>query len=191
MIVSRNSSSAPLEPLSTGTKLARCIGLLDLGTQNDEYEGKVNISRKVRLVWELPNEQHGDGVPFVIGKNYTLSLGDKATLRKDLVAWRNGKEFSEQELDGFDLRNILSKGCFLSVGHNRNGKAVVNAVMALPKGMPLPEQFHPTQYLSFDDPETIDLKLIDAQPDFIKSMIRRSPEFEPHKTDVPDVIANT
>lgn len=191
MIVSRNSSSAPLEPLSTGTKLARCIGLIDLGTQNDEYEGKVNVARKVRIVWELPSDTHGDGVPFVIGKNYTLSLGDKATLRKDLVAWRNGTEFTEQDLDGFDLRAILGKGCFLSVGQNRNKKAVVNSVMALSKGIPLPEQHHPMQYLSFDDPASIDLKLIDAQPDFIKSMIRRSPEFEPHKTDVPDVIANT
>ncbi|MEC7118725.1 MAG: hypothetical protein VXW65_02325 [Pseudomonadota bacterium] len=189
MIVSRNSSSAPLEPLSTGTKLARCIGLLDLGTQHDEYQGKETIQRKVRIVWELPNEQHGDGVPFVIGKNYTLSLGDKATLRSDLVAWRNGKEFTEQDLDGFDLRAILGKGCFLSVGQNRNKKAVVNSVMALPKDTPIPEQFHPTQYLSFEDPATVDLKLIDAQPDFIKNMIRSSPEFEPYKTDVPDVIA--
>lgn len=191
MIVSRNSSSAPLEPLSTGTKLARCIGLLDLGTQTDEYQGKTNILRKVRIVWELPNDTHGDGVPFVIGKNYTLSLGEKATLRADLVAWRDGRQFTDEQLDGFDLRAILGKGCFLSVGHNTGKKAVVNAVMALPKGMPMPEQYHPMQYLSFDDPASIDLKLIDAQPDFIKSMIRKSAEFEPYKTDVPDVIANT
>lgn len=189
MIVSQNTTKT-FEPVSIGTKIARCIGLIDLGTQTDEYQGTLKVLRKVRVVWELPKEQHEDGSPFVIGKNYTLSLSDKSNLRADLVAWRDGRDFSELQLQSFDLRAILDKGCFISVGHNRNKKSVVNSVMALPKDMPIPPRFHQLQYLSLDDQATVDLKLIDAQPDFIKNMIRSSPEFEPYKTDVPDVIAN-
>lgn len=61
----------------------------------------------------------GEEKPRIISKEYTLSLSDKATLRRDLESWR-GQRFSDDDIYvvGFDLQNILGKPCQITVGHN-------------------------------------------------------------------------
>ena len=44
-------------------------------------------------------------MPMTINKSYTVSLHDKASLRKDLAAWR-GKDFSDEEAKGFDVQYL-------------------------------------------------------------------------------------
>ena len=43
-------------------------------------------------------EKMDSGEPFLVWKRYTLSLGDKATLRAHLEAWR-GRKFTADELE--------------------------------------------------------------------------------------------
>lgn len=140
---SAGGSSRPLTP--AGTHIARCIHLIDLGTQHETYEGKEKVQKKIRLVWELPNEraifheENGEQC-YIIGKEYTLSLGEKATLRHHLEAWR-GRTFTEEELKGFDLNNILGKPCMVTVAHQRSKDGTktydkVSAVTAIPKTNP-------------------------------------------------------
>lgn len=136
----KSGTSRPLTP--AGTHLARCYQLIDLGTQDEEYMGKPKVQAKVRIGWELPNEQavfveEKGPQPFAIWKEYTASLGDKANLRHDLEAWR-GRPFTEAELKGFDLKNIVGKACLVTVMHqrSRDGKKTydkVANVSALPK----------------------------------------------------------
>ena len=79
--------------------------------------------------------------PKILSKIFTNSLNEKSNLKKCLEAWR-GKKFSEQELQGFDLVNILRKGCQLQVLHSeKNGKIYpsIASFMALPKGTKVPE----------------------------------------------------
>src|ERR1700685_4504260 len=87
-----------------GTHMARCVRVIDIGTQRGEYQGKVNIRRQCIIAWELPTElmSEGDsaGKPFIVSRFYTASLGKKANLRADLQNWR-GREFTEEELSGF------------------------------------------------------------------------------------------
>ena len=64
-----------------GTHIARCIGLIQVGT----IETPFGMSNKIRLTWELPEEVRefkvGDGEkPFTISQKYTLSLADKSNL---------------------------------------------------------------------------------------------------------------
>jgi hypothetical protein len=56
----------------------------------------------------------GAGKPFTVSKFYTASLGEKANLRADLKNWR-GRDFTDEELAGFEAKNILGKPCMLSV----------------------------------------------------------------------------
>jgi hypothetical protein len=73
------------EAAPIGNHVGRCIGLIDIGTQQGEYQGKTTHARKVVVRWELPNEliSEGDwaGKPFVVSKFYTASLSEKANLR--------------------------------------------------------------------------------------------------------------
>ena len=71
-----------------------------------------------------------DGRPFSVHKRYKLSLHEKASLRKDLEAWR-GKKFTADELKGFDVTNVVGTACTMQVMLSEDGKfANVGTIMA-------------------------------------------------------------
>lgn len=172
-----DNGGGDFEQPPVGTHVARCVKIIDIGTQKGEYQGKATIKRQCIIGWELPNElmSEGDyaGKPFVVSKFYTASLGEKANLRKDLANWR-GRDFTEAELAGFEAKNILGKPCMLSLTTNDKGKTRVTGVMALPKGMDVPEQSAPTVYFSLDE---FDQKAFDSLSDGYKKFITASPEY--------------
>ncbi len=174
-----DSGGGDFEQPPTGSHIARCIKMIDIGTQKSEFQGRANIKRQIILAWELPLElmspEHG-GKPFVVSKFYTASLNEKANLRKDLANWR-GRDFSDQELLGFDSKNLLDKGCMLSIIHNDKNRARVAGVMAMPKGTVLPPATHPLVYFSLE-PDEFDVAVFDSLPDGFKRMIDVSPEYQ-------------
>lgn len=172
-----DTGGGDFEQAPVGTHVARCVKIIDIGTQKGEYQGKVNIRRQCIVGWELPNElmTEGDfkGKPFVVSRFYTASLGEKANLRKDLENWR-GRAFTEQELLGFESKNILDKPCMLSIIHNDKGRARVSGVMAVPKGTQAPERVNNLVYFSLDD---FDQKVFDSLSEGYKKLIQSSPEY--------------
>jgi hypothetical protein len=164
-----------------GTHLAVCYEVIDLGTQQIEYQGVNKLQRKIWIGWELPNETMSDGRPFVVGKRYTLSSFERATLRKHLEAWR-GKRFTEEELGpngSFDIRNVIGAGCFLSVIHSEyegNTYSNVEAVSALPKGTQSPPLVNQRIYLSLE-PEDFDERVLDSLSERMQELIKASPEY--------------
>ena len=177
MIIS-DAGGTSFEQAPTGSHAARCISIIDIGTQKSTYEGEVQIKHQLIVRWELPNEfmTAGEfaGKPFTVSKFYTASLNEKARLRIDLAAWR-GRDFTPEELKGFDLKNILGKACMLAVGMSEKGKAKVSAVMALPKGMTIPEQVNPTFHFSLDAFKASDFELLSKG---FKEMVCASPEYQ-------------
>lgn len=176
----KDSGGGDFEQPPIGTHVARCVKMIDIGTQKGEYQGKATFKRQVIIGWELPNElmTTGDyaGKPFSVSKFYTASLSEKANLRTDLKNWR-GRDFTEQELAGFDSKNIMGKACMLSLTENDKGKTRVTGVMALPKGTLVPDQINPTVYLSLE-PGEFDQSVFESISDGIKKMIVLSPEYQ-------------
>lgn len=174
-----DSGGGDFEQAPAGTHVARCVRLIDIGTQFGEYQGKPNAMRKVVVTWELPNELMTEGEfagkPFLVNKWYTASLGEKANLRKDLVNWR-GREFTPDELAGFDSKNILDKCCQIQLTPNDKNKVRVTGVMALPKGMQAPERINPLIYFSLEKDE-FKQAVFDSLSDFWQSEIKKSPEW--------------
>lgn len=133
------SSGTKYTPAPAGSHAAVCVDVVDLGTLEVTYQGKTKKQHKIEIVWQI-DEERDDGKPFTVKKRYTLSLHEKAGLRKDLEAWR-GRPFTETELEGFDVETVISVGAMLSVIHNVSGNntyANVNGVMRLHKGMQAP-----------------------------------------------------
>jgi hypothetical protein len=163
-----------------GTYLARCVRLIDLGTQTDEYQGQVSAKRKVLIGWELPTEliPNGDfaGQPYLMTKFYRQSLHEKSNLRHDLTNWR-GRDFTETELAGFDPRKILGVPCLVTVTASENGRVNVTGVTAPPRGTTVPEQINESLYFSLEDGE-FDRTIFDGLSEGIQKMIRESPEFK-------------
>jgi len=175
MPIIAKSSGGERNPVAPGVHIATCIKVIDLGMQ---YSQAFNVTqRKVMLTWEV----HGDTIivdgeekPKLISKEYTLSLGERAKLRAHLDAWR-GRAFTEQELMGFDLKNVLGCACQLQVMHNEKGYDSVNAVLAMPKGMTAPQQVHDSVY--FDLSEKSSLSMLSTLPRWMQEKIMLSPEY--------------
>ena len=173
----KESGGGNFTPAPVGTHVARCIKIIDLGTQTSEYKGEVNIRNQILVMFELPNEtiETDEGPkPFIASKFYTNSLNEKATLRQDLEAWR-AKQFTEEELDGFDLMNILGKPCMISVVAKDGGGTKIGAVSAVPKGMEVPPQFNQEEAFWLDE---FSQAQFDALSEGIQNIIKKSPEYK-------------
>lgn len=168
--------------------LARCYRIVDLGTQESTYLGQVKKLSKVMLQFEVHGEGE-DGQPIVtakgepmsISKNFTLSLAEMATLRKDLQTWR-GREFTADELRGFELKNVLGAWAMISVikAMGNNGKEYTNiaAIMSVPSAIKkagLPKGHNDLKLFSIDEP---DMTLFDSFSNGLKEKIQKSPEWQ-------------
>lgn len=175
---SQDSGGGDFQHAPVGTHVARCIRLIDLGTQQGEWQGKPIIKNQVMVMWELCNEMmevEGQKKPFLVSKFYTNSLSEKANLRKDLTVWR-GRDFTDDELNRFDLQSILGAPCMVSVVEKGAGKEGVKVagVMKLPKGQDAPAAQNPTSAFWLDE---WNQEAFDALSDGIKKIIQKSPEY--------------
>jgi hypothetical protein len=178
-ITASNNGGTTYEPVSEGAFIAICYSIVDLGDQYSEKFG--NTSRKVLLTWELPDETieiEGEIKPRAISKEYTLSLNEKANLKKDLEAWR-GKKFTEEELKGFDLENVLGKACQLQIVHStKENKTYANiaAIMGLPKGVKPGAPKNQTVY--FDIEADNALSNVNLLPTWVQDKIKKSEQYK-------------
>ena len=175
-----------------GSHLARLYRIIDLGTQTSEYMGQTKMLRKVKFFWELHGDdlKTDDGKPLIQTRNYTLSLGEKASLRKDLESWR-GKSFTDDELRGFDISNLLDKWCMVTVQHRtaNNGNVYADCVAVTPvpaivakAGLPKGEN----PCLIFDL-QKFDQAVFDGLSQGLKDQIMQSAEMR-NKKDVNQLL---
>lgn len=108
----------------SGTYPAVCVGLIDLGTHENTFNGQTTKARKLFIVWELSGEHDSKGRPFVVSQSYTWSLNKKAKLRPLIEAW-TGRTLADNE--EVDLGDILGKPCTLTltIGTSGAGKKFV------------------------------------------------------------------
>ena len=109
-----------------GMMRARCVAVIDLGTHTDKkfLDKKGNPAKRhlVQIQFELDQMMEFDGEqrPMMATMRETLSLGEKANLRKHLENWR-GKKFSDEDIKaGFDLAKILGKPALVNIVHSEN-----------------------------------------------------------------------
>lgn len=185
MIYATNSGNGTsFTPVDAGSHVARCYSMIHIGHVTENYMGEEKVMNKVRLTWELPNERKefkpGEGEkPFSVSKEYTLSMHEKATLRKDLEGWR-GKSFTDLEAKKFDITNLLGKPCLISVIHktSKEGRlyAQISSISKMGKGMTCPDQFNDTFELNYED--KWDPEVFETLPDYLKAKMKGSQEYQ-------------
>jgi len=198
MAITSKTNSTPKELIPAGNYVARCFQMIEIGTLKQEYMGEVKLQYKVRLGWELPTElrvvkeERGEE-PMVISRTYTLSLHEKANLRKDLESWR-GKAFTEDEAKNFDITKLLGVPCMLSILHkpSKDGTKVyerISSVSPLMKGYEAPKAINSIIKLEFDN---WNQDVFEKLPDFIQNDIKSTPEYqkmkEPNNTYIQEHI---
>jgi len=182
LIVSSETNDKPRTMVPEGPHVARCTAVIDLGTQTQEWKGETKQNKKVLISWEFPeitavfNQEDGEQ-PLGRSLHYNASLHEKSTLRKHLAAWR-GRQFTEKELEGFDLKSVLGVPCLATVMHKKKLDGTVtdriDNISALPKGLKCPDAVNEAYAYTIENHPTN----WDRLPEWVKRQIEESPEYK-------------
>jgi hypothetical protein len=186
--IATDSGGGNFKRVPQGVFIGRCYSLIDLGTQltNGQYGEK--LQHKIRIAWELFGEDEqgapltvdvdGKEMPMTISKSYTVSLHEKAGLRRDLAAWR-GRDFTEEEAKAFDVSKLLGAFCMINVTTSEtNGKTYsnVNGITPLPGALKnsKPAPVHENVIFDLDKP---DMQVFENFHEKLQEAIKKSPEW--------------
>lgn len=183
-----DSGGGNFKRVPSGVFIGRCFSLIDLGTQHTSGQYGDKFQHKIRIGWELFGEDDqgapltidvdGKEMPLTISKSYTVSLHEKAGLRKDLAAWR-GKDFSDEEAKAFDVSKLLGAYCMVNVTTSEtNGKTYSNVggLTPLPGALKnaKPAPVHEHVVFNLDEP---DMKVFNGFHEKLQEAIKKSPEW--------------
>jgi hypothetical protein len=186
--VAKDSGGGDFKRVPPGGYIGRCYSLIDLGTQLSSGQYGEKMQHKLRLGWELFGEAEdgspltvivgGKEMPMTISKSYTVSLHEKASLRKDLAAWR-GKDFSDEEAKAFDVSKLVGAYCMVNVTTSEtNGKTYSNIAGLTPLPGALknskPAAVHANLMFDLDAP---DMEVFNTFHEKLQDAIKRSPEW--------------
>lgn len=157
------SSNFPkLEPIASGTYMARLVQIIGLGIQESEWKGEIKVANKAFLTWELPDETveyNGEQRPRWLSKEYTLSINEKSSLTQVVQALApNGGVTS--------LTDLLGKPCMVTVGKTSTGNSKIVGVVAAMKGVTVKEVYDSNKIVAFDF-DNPDLTVLPTLPPFL------------------------
>lgn len=192
-MIEATTNSVKRELIPAGNYIARCFSMIHIGTIEEEIQKEKKLLNKVRITWELPTEtrvfdESKGEQPMIISKEYTLSMHEKANLRRDLESWR-GKAFTEDQAKSFDITKLLGVPCMINIIHKSSTTgtkyATISSITPIPKGLTCPDAVNPSFEFNFTD-KFSDM-VVESFPDFIKDKIKSSQEYKDLKSPVVDL----
>lgn len=166
-----------------GSHIARCISIIDLGTQPhvNRHTGEKWAQRDVRIGFELPNElmsgtykEELKGRPFGSSVTVKQSLHPSAKLTKLMEGWK-GSKMDDAAKQGFNPKTLLGKTCRLNLVEA--GDFVnIESISRLGKGDVCPAQVNPSVFFSLDEQE-FDPAVLEKLPEMTRNKIKASPEY--------------
>jgi hypothetical protein len=181
LILTKGGSGDNFELIPPGSYIARCYLIADLGTQETNFQGVKDYKKQVLLSFEILDDdvKRSDGKPFTTSKTFTASLNEKSGLRKTLDGWR-GVAFTEEQLKGFELSNVLGQYAQISIIHetSKDGQktyANVSSIAPLHKSIARPAGVNEAVVFDMDDKQYVDnlVKL----PEWLQKKIGASKEY--------------
>jgi hypothetical protein len=186
--VASDSGGGNFKRVPPGAYIGRCYSLVDLGTQLTSGQFGEKLQHKIRIGWELFGEDEqgepltvdvdGKMMPLTITKRYTVSLHEKAGLRRDLAAWR-GKDFTDEEAKGFDVAKLIGAYCMVNATQSEtNGKTYTNVAGLTPLPGALrnakPAAVHDNVIFDLDKP---DMEVFSTFHEKLQEAIKKTPEW--------------
>ena len=102
-----------------GLHSAVLVDAVNLGTLETPWGPK----EKVSLIFELETTDE-EGRRFIVGKRFTKSLNEKASLRKFLEKWRGSKYTPDELQKGVDLENLIGLNATLFIVQNETEERI-------------------------------------------------------------------
>ena len=186
--IAKDSGGGNFKKVPPGAYIGRCFSLIDLGTQFTDGQFGPKSQHKIKIGFELFGEDDngepltidmdGKEMPLTISKSYTVSLHEKAGLRRDLAAWR-GKDFTDEEAKAFDVSKLLGAYAMVNVTTSEtNGKTYTNIAGLTPIPGALknakPAPVHGNVIFDLDKP---DIQVFETFHEKLQDAIKKSPEW--------------
>jgi len=161
--------------------VARLVKLIDMGTTMNEMYNKKQ--HKMAWAFELVNcmmapDEDGKIKPFLVYEFLTLSMNEKANLRKRIESWRGVAFASDEEAEAYPIDQLLGKPCYITIIHgkkkNGNDRADISSLIKLPRGLTAKE---PQNELVFFHLENFNQTIFDSFSDGMKNSIAKSDEY--------------
>lgn len=129
-LIAKEPEGRAFTPAPEGIHVAACCDVVDLGVLDAGFGEKPYCE----IRWQL-EDTDDTGRRFVVRRRYTVSLNEKAALRRDLETWR-GRKFTKDELRGFDVEQVIGKPCQVQIAHklSEQGKTFANVTAVIPLG---------------------------------------------------------
>jgi hypothetical protein len=104
-------------PAPEGSARAVCVDGIYLGARLDQFPGRpVKIVDKYAFVFQVDEINPDTNKRYEVSKEFTISMHEKATLRKFLSQWR-GKAYTDEEAKGFDLARVVGACGISTITH--------------------------------------------------------------------------
>lgn len=165
-------------PMSPGTKMGICIGVVDIGEQPCTFKGKVNYREQILIVIEFPSEKieiDGESKPRQLSRAYTRTTSDKGAIKKTISAWF-AKNFTEDELINFNMNELLLQPCMVTVKLSEDGQyANIDNIVQYPDGIPAPT----TETIPYTfDMDNWNDETFGKLPEWIQEKIKKSTQYQ-------------
>ena len=171
-------------PMTPGTKMGICIGVVDIGTQPITFNGKTNYKDQLLIVIEFPSEKieiDGEMKPRQLSRAMSRTTSDRGTFKQMISAWF-AKNFTEDDLLEFDTDEMLLRPCMVTVKLSENGQyANIDNIVQYPDGLPAPTTT--TVPYTFDMDNWSD-ETFAKLPEWIQDKIKKSTQYQ--KDHAPD-----
>jgi hypothetical protein len=138
--ITAKGSDKKFTPHSEGQFVGVCVDTIDLGDSVEMFAGQpAKLAHKCAIVFRTGERNESTGEYIDIGREFTVSMNEKANLRKFLEQWR-GKAYTAEEVEeGVPLHKLTGQPALLTISHKTSGAgrtyANVTACVGVPKQM--------------------------------------------------------
>ena len=140
--INAQASASKFKPHPEGTLAAVCVDVIDLGKKVDEWQGTTRILPKCALVFMTGKINAETGEHHDVSIEHTVSMGDKANLRRFLESWRGKKYTEDQAQKGVPIHKLVGQSGLITVEHHQSKQgrtyARILSVSPLPEGLLAP-----------------------------------------------------
>lgn len=164
-----------------GVDIAYNIMIVDLGTHEKTFKNVPKKSRVIQIGFEFPKQLHvfdekKGPQPVTWSNEYTLSLSDRANLRKLLETWRNIKFTDGKEVI---IKEWLGKPAIINIAHEHNPKndktyPKIASIKPVAAGQQIPKRHNNPIYFDFDEPKIAEFNTLH---NWLKKKIMKSEEW--------------
>ena len=152
--VTAKNSDAKFQSHPEGQFLGQCVDVIDLGEAVQDFADKPKyLAQKCALVFRTGEMNAGAAEAIDLTAEFTVSMGEKANLRKFLEQWRGKPYLPDEVEDGVPLDKLEGNWALLTVAHKLSKKGRTYAVIVSAVGVPKQMRSGLVSYTGYTRPD--------------------------------------